>query len=82
MITNPIAFEKDKLIREIISAQKQSGDLLYHHNNQADIAHLIYEHQGYKQFLLENPSALKIPLEELKEKHEQVFNLLEQAKNL
>ncbi|HDR4572242.1 hypothetical protein JC777_00485 (plasmid) [Bacillus cytotoxicus] len=82
MITNPIAFKKNKLIREIISAQKQSGDLLYHHNNHADIAHLIYAHQGYKQFLLENPSALKIPLEELKEKHEQVFNLLEQAKNL
>ncbi|EOW9530431.1 hypothetical protein ACO11K_004253 [Bacillus cytotoxicus] len=82
MRTDPIAFEKDKLIREMISAQKQGGHILYHHKNQVEIAHLIYEHQGYKQFLLENPSALKIPLEELKEKHEQVFNLLEQAKNL
>ncbi|MFA2810158.1 hypothetical protein [Bacillus mycoides] len=82
MIINPIAFEKDKLIREMYSAQKQSGHLLYQHNNQVEIAHLIYEHHAHKQFLLENPSAVKISLEELKEKHEQVINLLEQTKNL
>ncbi|PEX46099.1 hypothetical protein [Bacillus thuringiensis] len=82
MITNPIAFEKDKLIREIILAQKQSGHLLYHHNNHVEIAYLIYEHHGYKQFLLDNPSAVKISLEELKEKHKQVMDLLERVKNL
>ncbi|MFF2242108.1 hypothetical protein ACFVUU_28930 [Bacillus thuringiensis] len=82
MIHNPIAFEKDKLIREIILAQKQSGHLLYHHNNHIEIAHLIYEHHGYKQFLLDNPSAAKISLEELKGKHKQAINLLERTKNL
>ncbi|ADA84982.1 MULTISPECIES: hypothetical protein [Bacillus cereus group] len=82
MITNPIASEKDKLIREMISAQKQSGNLLYHLNNQVEIAHLNYEHLGYKQFLLDNPSMVKISLEELREKHKQVINLLERVKNL
>ncbi|HEK9100219.1 hypothetical protein KFD70_12005 [Bacillus pfraonensis] len=82
MIINPIAFEKDKLIREMFMAQKQSGYLLNQQSNQIEIAHLIYEHQSYKQFLLDNPSALKISLEELKEKHTQVIDLLERVKNL
>ncbi|PFE01230.1 hypothetical protein CN288_17125 [Bacillus sp. AFS023182] len=82
MITNPIAFEKDKLIRDIYTNQKQVAELLLLQDNQQEIASLIYDWHSHKNFFINNASLTKIPLEELKEKHTQVIDLLKRVKNL
>ncbi|EJQ44030.1 hypothetical protein IEQ_04817 [Bacillus cereus BAG6X1-2] len=82
MITDLLAFKKSKLLREINEAQENSKDLLNKQDNQQEVAHLMYEWQAYKLFYVNNPDITKIPLEELKEKHKQVMNLLEQVKSL
>lgn len=82
MITNPIAFEKDKLIRGIFSNQKEIATLLLKHRNQQEIAHLIYDWHSHKNFFIQNAAITKISLDELRERHNQVEGLLEQAKAL
>ncbi|MFJ8529984.1 hypothetical protein [Bacillus sp. NPDC094106] len=82
MITNQMAAERDKLIKEIYAAQKQSAYLLNQQDNQQEIAHLMYEWQSYKLFLVANSDITKISLEEWKETHKQVMDLLEQVKQL
>ncbi|MDZ5606345.1 hypothetical protein U2I54_04300 [Bacillus pseudomycoides] len=82
MITNPIAFEKDKLVRDIYKNQKEIAELLLQQENQQEIAHLIYEWHSHKNFFLKNADLTKITVDELKKKHTQVRELLEKAKNL
>lgn len=79
MITNPIAYEKDKLIREIYSKQKEIATLLLKHENRPEIAHLIYKWHSHKNFFIQNAAITKIPLDELNERHKQVTQLLEQV---
>lgn len=82
MITNQMAAERDKLIKEIYAAQKQSAYLLNQQDNHQEIAHLMYEWQSYKLFLVANSDITKISLEEWKETHQQVMDLLERVKQL
>ncbi|BCC08441.1 hypothetical protein BCM0060_4704 [Bacillus cereus] len=79
MITNPIAFEKDKLIRDIYSKQKGIAALLLKHGNRQEVAHLVYKWQSHKNFFMQNAAVTKIPLDELKERHKKVSQLLEQV---
>lgn len=79
MITNPIAHEKDKLIREIYSKQKDIAALLLQHRNRHEVSHLIYKWQSHKNFFMQNAAVTRIPLEELKERHKKVAQLLEQV---
>lgn len=81
MITNPIAFEKDKLIRDIYSKQKGIAALLLKHRYRPEIAHLIYKWHSHKNFFIQNAAITNIPLAELRERHNQVDELLEQTKN-
>ncbi|PFD97872.1 hypothetical protein COE15_21350 [Bacillus cereus] len=82
MITNPIAFEKDKLIRDIYTNQKQVAELLLLQDDQQKIAQLIYDWHSHKNFFIQNAGITKISLEELKEKHTQIIDLLERVKDL
>lgn len=79
MITNPVAFEKDKLIRNIYSKQKGIAALLLKHENRQEVAHLVYKWQSHKNFFIQNAAITNIPLDELKERHKQVIQLLEQV---
>ncbi|MFH7833810.1 hypothetical protein [Bacillus luti] len=79
MITNPTAFEKDKLIRDIYSKQKGIAALLLKHENRPAIAHLIYKWHSHKNFFIKNAAITNIPLAELKDRHKQVTQLLEQV---
>lgn len=79
MITNPLAFEKDKLIRNVYSKQKDIAALLLKHGNRQEVAHLVYKWQTHKNFLIQNAAISKIPLDEIKERHKQVTQLLEQV---
>jgi hypothetical protein len=79
MITNPIAFEKDKLIRDIYSKQKDIAALLLKHENRQEIAHLVYKWQSHRNFFMQNAAITRIPLDELKERHKKVTELLEQV---
>ena len=79
MITNPVASEKDKLIRDVYSKQKDIAALLLKHGNRQEVAHLVYKWHSHKNFLIQNAAITKIPLDELKEKHKQVTQLLEQV---
>ncbi|SCC02469.1 hypothetical protein [Bacillus wiedmannii] len=79
MITNPIAFEKDKLIRSVYSKQKDIAALLLKHRNRQEVAHLVYKWQTHKNFFMQNAAVTKIPLDELKDRHKQVTQLLEQV---
>ncbi|MDJ1474392.1 hypothetical protein QBX67_02860 [Bacillus sp. LS15-K4] len=79
MITNPVAFEKDKLIRNIYSKQKGIAALLLKHENRQEVAHLIYKWHSHKNFFIQNAAITNIPLDELKERHKQVTQLLEQV---
>ncbi|KXI85139.1 hypothetical protein ACS47_24250 [Bacillus cereus] len=79
MITNPVAFEKDKLIRSVYSKQKDIAALLLKHGNRQEVAHLFYKWQSHKNFFMQNAAVTKIPLDELKERHKQIIQLLEQV---
>ncbi|HDR8024163.1 TPA: hypothetical protein QCY54_003128 [Bacillus cereus] len=79
MIANPVAFEKDKLIRDIYSKQKDIAALLLKHENRQEVAHLVYKWQSHKNFFMQNAAITKIPIDELKERHKQVNQLLEQV---
>ncbi|MEI5893046.1 hypothetical protein DXB51_14330 [Bacillus cereus] len=79
MITNPVASEKDKLIRDVYSKQKDIAALLLKHKYRTEIAHLIYKWHSHKNFFIQNAAVTKIPLDELKERHKQVTQLLEQV---
>lgn len=79
MITNPVAFEKDKLIRDIYSKQKSIAALLLKLKYRPEIAHLIYKWHSHKNFFIQNAAVTKIHLDELKERHKQVTQLLEQV---
>ncbi|WP_377864690.1 hypothetical protein [Bacillus sp. R86525] len=80
MITNPVAYEKDQLIREIYSKQKGIAALLLKHENHQEIAHLIYKWHSHKNFFIQNAAITKISLTELRERYNQVEELLEHAK--
>ncbi|MFY4685283.1 hypothetical protein [Bacillus anthracis] len=80
MITHPVAFEKDKLIRNIYSKQKNIAALLLKHGNRQEVVHLVYKWQSHKNFFIQNAAITNIPLDELKERHKQVTQLFEQVK--
>ncbi|HDR7363128.1 TPA: hypothetical protein QCX21_000795 [Bacillus toyonensis] len=82
MIANPVEYEKDQLIRDIYSKQKGIAALLLKHENHQEISHLIYKWHSHKNFFIQNATITKISLDELRERHNQVEGLLEQAKKL
>ncbi|MGF9993249.1 hypothetical protein ABEY04_31640 [Bacillus mycoides] len=82
MITNPIAFEKDKLIRDMYKKQKEAASLLVQHENHSEVSNLILECHSHKDYFIQNAALTKKSLDELKEKHTQIEELLKQAKNL
>ncbi|HGO9409111.1 TPA: hypothetical protein ACLBZV_003471 [Bacillus cereus] len=79
MTTNPVASEKDKLIRDVYSKQKDIAALLLKNKYRPEIAHLIYKWHSHKNYFVQNAAVTKIPLDELKERHKQVTQLLEQV---
>lgn len=79
MITDPVAYEKDQLIRDIYSKQKDIATLLLKYENRQEVAHLVYKWQSHKNFFMQNAAITKIPLDELKERHKQIIQLLEQV---
>lgn len=82
MTINLIASKKHELIRDIFKKQKEIAELLLQQENQQEIAHLIYDWHSHKNFFIQNADITKISLEELKEKHTQVIDLLERVKYL
>lgn len=78
MTTNPVVYEKDKLIRDIYSKQKEIATLLLKHENRQEVAHLVYKWQSHKNFFMQNAAITNIPLDELRERHKKVTQLLEQ----
>ncbi|MDC2863879.1 hypothetical protein [Bacillus sp. BP-3] len=80
MITNPVAYEKDQLIRDIYSKQKDIAALLLKHENRQEVAHLVYKWHSHKNFFMRNAAITNIHLDELRERHEKVTQLLEQVK--
>ncbi|MBJ8042477.1 hypothetical protein JDS78_19770 [Bacillus cereus group sp. N17] len=82
MMTDPIASEKDKLIRDMYKKQKEAASLLFQHENHLEVSNLILECHSHKNYFVQNAALTKKSLEELKEKHTQIEELLKQAKNL
>lgn len=82
MKTDPIAFKKNNLVRDMYKKQKEAASLLLQHENHLEVSNLIIECHSHKDYFVQNATLTKKSLEELKEKHTQIENLLEQAKNL
>lgn len=80
MIANPVTYEKDQLIRSIYSKQKNIAALLLNYKNRQDIVHLIYKWHSHKNFFIQNAAIINISLEELKERHVRISELLEEVK--
>ncbi|MDA1850039.1 hypothetical protein PDL09_22940 [Bacillus cereus] len=81
MIISQTAYEKDQLIRSIFKTQKEIASLLLDHPNQGEISHLIYEWHSHRNFFINNAAITNFSLNDLKERYNQIINLLEKAKN-
>ncbi|MGD6889330.1 hypothetical protein [Bacillus mobilis] len=81
MIINQTVYEKDQLIRNIFNTQKEIASLLLNHPDQKKISNLIYEWHSHRNFFINNAAITNFSLNDLKERYNQIINLLERAKN-
>ncbi|ACK87477.1 hypothetical protein BCAH820_4363 [Bacillus cereus AH820] len=79
MITSQTSYEKDQLIRSIFKTQKEIASLLLEHPDKKRISHLIYEWHSHRNFFINNAAITNFSLNDLKERYNQVINLLEKA---
>ncbi|HFK1726922.1 hypothetical protein ACT7CX_00475 [Bacillus cereus] len=81
MITSQTSYEKDQLIRSIFKTQKEIASLLLDHPDKKRISNLIYEWHSHRNFFINNAAITNFSLNDLKERYNQIINLLEKAKN-